>query len=162
AHRLLARRRLSEVTTREVAEQAQLAHGTLFNYFATKEDLALALCRQLLEQAEADYAGQRRGDEALDEDLFAHAAAGLRRPGPYPRLGRRAARRGLPSRRRFARGRLLRSRRAAGAPPEVRARDPRAPPRRGRRQPAGAAPLLDAVARRARLVGRGRQRAPAG
>jgi AcrR family transcriptional regulator len=83
ADRLLARRSLAEVTTREVAEQAKLAHGTLFNYFATKEDLALALCRQLLDQAEADYAAQRRGDEELDEDLFAHAAAGLRRLAPY-------------------------------------------------------------------------------
>jgi len=83
AHRLLARRSLADVTTREVAEQAQLAHGTLFNYFATKEDLAVALCRQLLDQAEADHAGQTRGDESLDEELFAHAAAGLRRLAPY-------------------------------------------------------------------------------
>ena len=83
AHRLLARRRLADVTTREVADQAGLAHGTLFNYFPTKEDLALALCRQLLDQAEADYAARRRGDEGLEEDLFAHAAAGLRRLQPY-------------------------------------------------------------------------------
>ena len=83
AHRLLARRGLGDVTTREVADQAGLAHGTLFNYFPTKEDLALALCRQLLDQAEADYAARRRGDESLEEDLFAHAAAGLRRLQPY-------------------------------------------------------------------------------
>jgi AcrR family transcriptional regulator len=83
AHRLLARRRLADVTTREIAEAARLAHGTLFNYFATKEDLALALCRQLLDQAEADCAAERRGEESLEEELFAHAVAGLRRLSPY-------------------------------------------------------------------------------
>ncbi len=83
AHKLLARRSLSDVTTREVAEHAGAAHATLFNYFPTKEDLALALCRRLLDEAEADFAARRRGDEALDEDLFAHAAAGLRRLQPY-------------------------------------------------------------------------------
>jgi len=83
AHKLLARRSLADVTTREVADQAGLAHATLFNYFPTKDDLALALCRQLLDEAEADFAARRRGDEGLDEDLFAHAAAGLRRLSPY-------------------------------------------------------------------------------
>jgi AcrR family transcriptional regulator len=83
AHRLLARRDLASVTTREVAEQAGLAHATLFNYFPTKDDLALALCRQLLGLAEADYVQRRQGDEGLEEDLFAHAAAGLRRLAPY-------------------------------------------------------------------------------
>jgi AcrR family transcriptional regulator len=83
AHRLLARRSLADVTTREVAEQAGSAHATLFNYFPTKEDLALALCRGLLDEAEADWTARRRGDESLEEDLFAHAAAGLRRLQPY-------------------------------------------------------------------------------
>lgn len=83
AHVLLARQDLSGVTTREVAARAGTAHATLFNYFASKEALALALCRQLLEQAEGDFAARRRGDEELEEDLFAHAAAAMKRLRPY-------------------------------------------------------------------------------
>ncbi|MGQ0553011.1 MAG: TetR/AcrR family transcriptional regulator [Planctomycetota bacterium] len=83
ARRLLSRRTLAEVTTRELAEGGGIGHATLFNYFPTKEDLALALCSELLAQAEADFAAEAHTSASVDEALFAHAAAGLRRLLPY-------------------------------------------------------------------------------
>src|SRR5262245_30143568 len=83
AHRLLARHGLQGVTTRDVADEAGLAHGTLFNYFPTKEALALALCRRLLAEAEAEFAARPGGSESLEEALFAHVAAGLRALRPF-------------------------------------------------------------------------------
>ena len=47
-------RRSPDLTTREVASEAGVAHGTLFNYFPTKEALARAVCeRELVAAAEA-------------------------------------------------------------------------------------------------------------
>jgi len=83
AHKLLARHGLQGVTTRDVADEAGLAHGTLFNYFPTKEALALALCRRLLAEAEAEFAARPAGGESLEEALFAHVAAGLRALRPF-------------------------------------------------------------------------------
>jgi len=66
-------------TTRDVAEAAGIAAGTVFNYFSTKESIALALLEPLLVAAQADFDSRLRGDEGLEELLFAHVAAGLRR-----------------------------------------------------------------------------------
>jgi len=84
ALRLFASRPYGEVTTRELAAAAGMATGTLFNYFASKETLAAELLDGALEDALADRVPRARGDEALEEDLFAlvldaiHAFAALR------------------------------------------------------------------------------------
>jgi len=73
----------SRTTTRDIARATRIAAGTLFNYFATKEELALALVGVCLSDAEADFQRRRHGGETLEELLFAHAAASLRRLRPH-------------------------------------------------------------------------------
>lgn len=82
AERLVRERGLDAVTTRDVAAEAGVGHGTLFNYFAGREALGLALCDVLLARAAADALKRRREGASLEEDLFAHGAACLRRLKP--------------------------------------------------------------------------------
>jgi len=67
-----------QATTREIAQAAGIAAGTLFNYFPTKEDIVMALMTTALELAAEDFAKQRREGATLEEDLFLHVATGLR------------------------------------------------------------------------------------
>ena len=78
AHRLFTRRGFAAVTTRDIARTAGIAAGTLFNYFPTKEAVAMSLAAEALGEARDAYDRKRRGDESLEEDLFAFIAAGLR------------------------------------------------------------------------------------
>ena len=80
AARLL--RRHAELTTRDVARESGIAHGTLFNYFPTKEALAQAVCVRELELAAAEWR-ERPTPAQLDEQLFSLTMAGLRRLRPY-------------------------------------------------------------------------------
>src|SRR5262245_19672677 len=66
-------------TTRDIARQAQVAAGTLFNYFPSKEAIVLALAADALLSAGDDFAKRRRPSASLEEDLFLHIASGLRR-----------------------------------------------------------------------------------
>src|SRR5436309_2509709 len=78
ARRLFARDGFDATATRDLAREAGIAAGTLFNYFPTKEALALCLASEALGEARATYAARRRGDESIEEDLFAFLAACLR------------------------------------------------------------------------------------
>jgi len=81
---LFAEKGFYRATTKEVSRQAGVAEGTLFNYFKTKEDLALYFFEQ--EQAEIIrwYAGDRRVQRApLVEKLFAIIQHLLDRLTPY-------------------------------------------------------------------------------
>lgn len=69
-------------TTRDIAIAAGLAAGTMFNYFSTKETMAMTMVNEALRQATADYRQRRTGDESLTEDLFLFIASGLRRLQP--------------------------------------------------------------------------------
>ncbi|MHC5212127.1 MAG: TetR/AcrR family transcriptional regulator [Planctomycetota bacterium] len=80
---LLGAGTLADVTTRDVAERTGIAHGTLFNYFPTKEALALCLCGDQLERAATVADARTAATASLEEDLFAHAAEGLSRLAPY-------------------------------------------------------------------------------
>ena len=66
------------VTTRDIAEGAGIAAGTLFNYFPSKESLALALVADATARGAAEFTRRRRAGAPLDEDLFAFIWAGLR------------------------------------------------------------------------------------
>jgi AcrR family transcriptional regulator len=83
--RLLAEKGFEAATTRDIAKAAGIAAGTLFNYFPTKEAVVAELAREALAKADDDFA-RRDGDSgSLEEDLFAYAAAGLRRLRPLRR-----------------------------------------------------------------------------
>ena len=80
ARRLFGSKGFEATTTRDIAEEAGIASGTLFNYFPTKEAVVGALASEATEGA-----GERAewGEDAtLDEALFALIAAGLRKLKP--------------------------------------------------------------------------------
>jgi AcrR family transcriptional regulator len=66
-------------TTRDIARQARIAAGTLFNYFPSKDAIVLALADDALTLADTDFERTKRAGASLPEDLFQHIAAGLRR-----------------------------------------------------------------------------------
>lgn len=80
--RLFAERGFGATTTRDIAKSAMLASGTMFNYFRTKEELALALVLEAVRQAHAEFVATRRLAGTLDEWLFALVATELRRLAP--------------------------------------------------------------------------------
>ena len=83
AGKLFVKNGFDQATTRQVAAAAGIASGTLFNYFPSKEALAMSLLSEALQTAPKDHLARRRGDESLEEDLFGHIAAGLRRLAPF-------------------------------------------------------------------------------
>jgi AcrR family transcriptional regulator len=82
AQKLFAGQGFEATTTRDVAREAGIATGTLFNYFATKEDILACQAHDALDRARAEF--ERRSGQAasLDEALFAYVAAGLRKLKP--------------------------------------------------------------------------------
>ncbi len=83
ARELFVRTGFEAATTRDIASAAGIATGTLFNYFPTKEAIAVALAAQAMELAHRDFeAPGHRDRETLAEDLFALVAAELRRLKP--------------------------------------------------------------------------------
>jgi AcrR family transcriptional regulator len=82
AQESFARVGFEAATTREIALASRIATGTLFNYFPTKEAIAIALAAEAMVHAHSDFDAQGRG-ESLAEDLFALIAAELRRLKPH-------------------------------------------------------------------------------
>ena len=78
---LFRTRGFEATTTRDIAKAAEIATGTLFNYFAAKEVIVAALAEEGLAKAQATVAKQPSA-ETLDEDLFALVAAELRQLRP--------------------------------------------------------------------------------
>ncbi len=70
-------------TTREIAKHADIATGTLFNYFPTKE--AIVTCMVMEAQPVAAQINPDQHD-TLEEALFAHAAYSMRVLKPYRRF----------------------------------------------------------------------------
>jgi AcrR family transcriptional regulator len=70
-------------TTREIAAGAGLAPSSMFNYFDTKEALALRLLAETLELGRKSYLSRRTGKEDLAEDLFLLITSELRQLKPY-------------------------------------------------------------------------------
>ena len=68
-------------TTRDIAVGAEIATGTLFNYFPTKEAIIAVLAEEALAKAHAAFNG-RNSDGELAEQLFAHVAVELRHLKP--------------------------------------------------------------------------------
>jgi AcrR family transcriptional regulator len=77
---LFRSRGFENTVTRDIAREAKIATGTLFNYFKSKEELVAALAEEALEKAPA--AADGAGDADLEEELFALVAAELRQLRP--------------------------------------------------------------------------------
>src|SRR5215472_2709682 len=85
ARRLFAERGFQATTTRDIAQEAEIATGTLFNYFASKEAIAANLAWEALEGVHRDFADGHSAADSLEEELFAFVAAGLRKLKPLRR-----------------------------------------------------------------------------
>src|SRR5262245_55518218 len=85
AQKQFARQGFEATTTRDIAREANIGVGTLFNYFPTKESIVECLVRAAWAEAAEELAAGSASGEALplEEELFAHGAAILRKLRPY-------------------------------------------------------------------------------
>src|SRR5580692_8169142 len=84
ALRLFAEKGFYRTTTKAISRKAGIAEGTLFNYFETKEDLALYFFEREMDEVMDWYKGNRRMERAaLPEKLFAIIHHFLERLEPY-------------------------------------------------------------------------------
>lgn len=85
AQELFDRRGFDATTTRDIARAAKIAAGTLFNYFPTKEAIVESLVGEAYAAAAKKFAGVINSGEPrkLEEELFAHIAAVLRKLNPF-------------------------------------------------------------------------------
>ena len=79
ARRLFAGDGFEATTTRDIARAADIASGTLFNYFPTKEALASTLVAEAGAEAAADAMTAAASAGSLEEALFALVSAGFRK-----------------------------------------------------------------------------------
>jgi AcrR family transcriptional regulator len=76
-----------QTTTRQIAQKAKLAEGTIFNYFETKEDIALHFLQLEVDHAIATVRGTPRLRRApLEEKLFALVEAQLEFLAPHEKF----------------------------------------------------------------------------
>jgi AcrR family transcriptional regulator len=79
AAKLFAKDGWEGTTTRDIAGAADVATGTLFNYFSSKEAVVAALLEDGFAKGLDDFESERSGRESLEEDVFAFVYAGLKR-----------------------------------------------------------------------------------
>ena len=82
AGQLFASKGFDAATTRDIADAAGVASGTLFNYFATKEAILASLAAEAVAGTYSEFDDDSEGAQSLEEDLFAFVAAGLRKLKP--------------------------------------------------------------------------------
>jgi AcrR family transcriptional regulator len=82
AKQLFAAKGFEASTTRDIADAAGIASGTLFNYFATKEDILATLAAEAVTGANLDFEQRATGVGSFEEELFAFVSAGLRKLKP--------------------------------------------------------------------------------
>lgn len=70
-------------TTRDIADAAGIANGTLFNYFVNKEVVLASLVAQATAGIHTDFENRSAADGSFEEGLFAFVAAGLRKLKPW-------------------------------------------------------------------------------
>jgi AcrR family transcriptional regulator len=84
---LFRTRGFEQTTTRAIARRARIAEGTVFNYFPTKDDIALEFFHQEVAHAIAAVRADRRLARApLDEQLFALIQHQLEYLAPHERF----------------------------------------------------------------------------
>lgn len=72
-----------KTTTRDISKACGMAKGTLFNYFPSKETLAMTLVADAMEAGRVHYFERRNGEESLEEDMFLFVASELRALRPF-------------------------------------------------------------------------------
>lgn len=82
AAELFAEKGFEGTTTRDIALRAGLAAGTMFNYFPSKETMAMSMVNGALLAGIDDYRALRSGEEEMVEELFLFISCGLRRLQP--------------------------------------------------------------------------------
>jgi AcrR family transcriptional regulator len=84
---LFRSRGFDATTTKAIARKARVAEGTVFNYFPTKEDIALYFLEQEVDLAMTAVRGNLRLRKAsLDEKLFALVQTQLEYLAPHERF----------------------------------------------------------------------------
>lgn len=83
ARKLFSKKGLEQTTTRDIASAAGIATGTLFNYFPTKEALAMAIMAEALDESTLEFERKRGAVETLDEQIFLFVICGLHNLKPY-------------------------------------------------------------------------------
>ncbi len=86
SRKLFSEKGLNDTTTRDIAQSAEIATGTLFNYFPNKESVAMTIIAERLDHGEDEFRRRRRTGESLDETLFAYVMAGIRALEPFRRF----------------------------------------------------------------------------
>jgi AcrR family transcriptional regulator len=76
ARQLFATGGFDTSTTRDIADAAGIATGTLFSYFPTKEALLAALAAEAVSGVDQDF--EESDGESFEEERFAFVSAGLR------------------------------------------------------------------------------------
>src|SRR5260370_35429346 len=82
ARQLFAANGVEASTTRDIADASGIASGTLFNYFATKEDILASLAAEAVAGANLEFEERATGQGSFEEELFAFVSAGLRKLKP--------------------------------------------------------------------------------
>lgn len=83
ARRLFVASGYESSTTREIADAAGIANGTLFNYFPNKEAILAALVADVTAGLHIDFDKRSPEEGSFEDDLFAFVAAGLRKLKPW-------------------------------------------------------------------------------
>ena len=97
ARRLFREKGFEGAAIRDIAREAGVAAGTLFNYFSSKEEIAAALAHEAAAKARTDFGKKRRPDATLREDLFLQITTQLRRLKPLRKFIQTVIDAGLPS-----------------------------------------------------------------
>jgi AcrR family transcriptional regulator len=83
AQKLFAEKGYEQTTTRDISLACDMAKGTLFNYFKSKETLAMTMVAEAMESGRAMYERRRSEEESFVEELFLLIASELRALKPF-------------------------------------------------------------------------------
>jgi AcrR family transcriptional regulator len=83
AHQLFSRKGFEDTSTRDIAQAAKIASGTLFNYFSTKDAIGQAFIFDALARVEEDFRRSTVEISTLEEGLFFFIASIFRHLKPF-------------------------------------------------------------------------------